>query len=491
MTHGEGEAKLGHILFTLACVLWVVLAVLIPSASVKNPLGSVGKAPRCGKGYTYFRDFMKCDSSLGYCFHYGYSSCLGPTNWACVDPLNRIFDSVDGESQGGFLKRAGLGNSRCCGGSFQSPVDIPIIKAVCPPKQFTPEYLNKDMEVEGTLKNSLYPEFKVNARDYNIPLVLKDVPFSCAVPGSSLYVFKSVQFHAGKAGSESSEHLLQGKRYDGEIHLVHVRRDFWKPADGPDQPSRLDSQCASQTPLGMTIIAVFLSLTEGEKNQELRKLLSRKSFSVIQESEKACNIDRMCDRQGRIFGDEEPCGPPVNEDDQADSSNRRRRRRGRRKRTDRRKRGLGPLCFCRRLRYKEIFLYPAKRGEELQCRLLHHSQLPAVNPDGTIRKPIIKAPCTPDENGLCPNDNKLRTVKPGLLLPTDTGYYQYFGSLTTPPCSEVVNWIVMKTPLKVTLQQLKAIQNLDSVSAGENIGTYGNTRPPLPLSGRLVTTNIC
>ena len=45
-------------------------------------------------------------------------------------------------------------------------------------------------------------------------------------------------------------------------------------------------------------------------------------------------------------------------------------------------------------------------------------------------------------------------LRPGLMLPSDMSYYHYFGSLTTPPCSEVVNWVVMKKPLRVTREQV-------------------------------------
>ena len=40
------------------------------------------------------------------------------------------------------------------------------------------------------------------------------------------------------------------------------------------------------------------------------------------------------------------------------------------------------------------------------------------------------------------------------LLPADRSYYRYDGSLTTPPCSEGVNWFVLKTPIQLSKEQL-------------------------------------
>ena len=40
------------------------------------------------------------------------------------------------------------------------------------------------------------------------------------------------------------------------------------------------------------------------------------------------------------------------------------------------------------------------------------------------------------------------------LLPADLGYSTYSGSLTTPPCSEIVTWIVLKTPIEASLAQI-------------------------------------
>jgi carbonic anhydrase len=62
------------------------------------------------------------------------------------------------------------------------------------------------------------------------------------------------------------------------------------------------------------------------------------------------------------------------------------------------------------------------------------------------------------------------------LLPTNTHHYAYRGSLTTPPCTEGVLWIVLKDTIKVSASQIKLF-----VSA---IGD--NARPVQPLRDREV-----
>lgn len=47
-------------------------------------------------------------------------------------------------------------------------------------------------------------------------------------------------------------------------------------------------------------------------------------------------------------------------------------------------------------------------------------------------------------------------INPAQLLPTTLTYYNYAGSLTTPPCSEGVNWMVMTTPVEVSSGQVQA-----------------------------------
>ena len=62
------------------------------------------------------------------------------------------------------------------------------------------------------------------------------------------------------------------------------------------------------------------------------------------------------------------------------------------------------------------------------------------------------------------------------LLPQDRRYYQFFGSLTTPPCTEDVLWIIFKEPMPVSAAQLKLFGQLFP----------NNTRPLQPVNGRVV-----
>ena len=44
------------------------------------------------------------------------------------------------------------------------------------------------------------------------------------------------------------------------------------------------------------------------------------------------------------------------------------------------------------------------------------------------------------------------------LLPEDHDYYTFWGSLTTPPCSEGIKWIILKQPLTISAEQLAEYQ---------------------------------
>lgn len=51
-------------------------------------------------------------------------------------------------------------------------------------------------------------------------------------------------------------------------------------------------------------------------------------------------------------------------------------------------------------------------------------------------------------------------ILPSALLPPSATTYRYSGSLTTPPCSEIVSWIVYHRPVELSPQQIADFSNI-------------------------------
>lgn len=68
---------------------------------------------------------------------------------------------------------------------------------------------------------------------------------------------------------------------------------------------------------------------------------------------------------------------------------------------------------------------------------------------------------------------------PNLMLPARRNYYRYAGSLTTPPCSEVVNWLLLHEPIQVAQADIDAFAKLYPM----------NARPPQKDNRRFVLSS--
>lgn len=84
----------------------------------------------------------------------------------------------------------------------------------------------------------------------------------------------------------------------------------------------------------------------------------------------------------------------------------------------------------------------------------------------------------PDEKG---EEVELEGVQVDIdeILPISPTTYRYFGSLTTPPCSEGVHWLVMTEPIALSSSQIDDFREV----------FFGNNRPTQPLNDREVITD--
>ncbi len=58
----------------------------------------------------------------------------------------------------------------------------------------------------------------------------------------------------------------------------------------------------------------------------------------------------------------------------------------------------------------------------------------------------------------------------------DVPCLQYSGSLSSPPCTESVTWVLFKNPISISPAHLAVLSNLEGI----------NNRPLQPLNGRQV-----
>ncbi|RRZ96734.1 carbonic anhydrase family protein [Erwinia sp. 198] len=77
--------------------------------------------------------------------------------------------------------------------------------------------------------------------------------------------------------------------------------------------------------------------------------------------------------------------------------------------------------------------------------------------------------------------NQVDTMKQSMdlatLFPVEKHYYRFSGSLTTPPCTEGVRWLILKQPVTLSPAQLAVF---------EHALEHANNRPLQPLHGRII-----
>ncbi|MBS0323936.1 MAG: carbonic anhydrase family protein [Proteobacteria bacterium] len=121
------------------------------------------------------------------------------------------------------------------------------------------------------------------------------------------------------------------------------------------------------------------------------------------------------------------------------------------------------------------------RGTDMVIHLVHqddegHLAVVAVLLEKGTDNPLIQTLW----NNLPLEENQPLTPAPAIdltrLLPQERGYYSYMGSLTTPPCTEEVLWLVFKQPMQLSADQVSIFSRLYP----------RNARPVQPANDRLI-----
>ena len=81
-------------------------------------------------------------------------------------------------------------------------------------------------------------------------------------------------------------------------------------------------------------------------------------------------------------------------------------------------------------------------------------------PNDTFGKIVATMPATP---GAAVKADA--SINPNGLLPAKLDYYRYEGSLTKPPCSEIVAWLLLTTPIQVAASDVASFAKLYPMNA--------------------------
>nr|XP_056705090.1 carbonic anhydrase 9 [Euleptes europaea] len=159
---------------------------------------------------------------------YGGPSGHGPRHWSYADKTEWVSDFPD------------------CGGHMQSPINIDTATTLFAPQM-------KALQLSGY---NLPPEEKLSLRNNGHTIVL-DLPANLSVSGGGFpqaYRAAQLHLHWGSPEGPGSEHTVDGRRYAGEVHVVHYSSLFGSVKE------------AAREPGGLAVLAAFLQVgSEGNE----------------------------------------------------------------------------------------------------------------------------------------------------------------------------------------------------------------------------------
>lgn len=114
------------------------------------------------------------------------------------------------------------------------------------------------------------------------------------------------------------------------------------------------------------------------------------------------------------------------------------------------------------------FVHASKEGDVAVLAVMFE-----VGPENSALNPLLAR--LPKEKDHEISIDKHLDLRP--LFPADLHYYRFSGSLTTPPCTEGLRWLVMKNTVTLSEKQLEMFKQALE---------HSNNRPLQPLNGRVI-----
>jgi carbonic anhydrase len=121
----------------------------------------------------------------------------------------------------------------------------------------------------------------------------------------------------------------------------------------------------------------------------------------------------------------------------------------------------------------------------MEIHFVHRNNAGGLGVVGVLVKPGKSNPTfakiianMPDAEG--PAVKAATGLDPSRLLPRERGYYRYSGSLTTPPCSETVEWMLLKRPIEVAAADIAVFAKIYPM----------NARPTQKIDRRFVLRSV-
>nr|XP_025035254.1 carbonic anhydrase 2 isoform X2 [Pelodiscus sinensis] len=153
-------------------------------------------------------------------------------------------------------------------GEYQSPIDIDTTSAQYD-SSLKPLHFNYDPSTARNIVNNGH-SFNVEFDDSSDKSVLRG--------GALTGTYRLIQFHIhwGSCEGQGSEHTVDGKQYDAEVHLVHWNTKYGKFGEAVKHPD------------GLCVVGVFLQV--GSARPGIQKVID--ALDSIQT--KLCKLRGLC-----------------------------------------------------------------------------------------------------------------------------------------------------------------------------------------------------